>query len=109
MVLGHKPMAKLITFDQHLSVGQNKGSVWILGPQSLTRSIISRIYLSDDQNKKGVHHIGSPTLSPFSKDLNSSNLLLPRNYHTLPSIQVLDRTKVLHGPQSQTYGETNNS
>ena len=25
---------------------------------------------------------------------------------TLRRIQVLDRTKVLHGPQTQTYGET---
>ena len=26
----------------------------------------------------------------------------------LTTIWVLDRTKVLHGPQTQTYGETNN-
>ena len=76
MILELKPMEKLITFDKNLSVGQNKGPVWILGPQSLKRLITSSIYLSDEQNLKGVRHLGSPTLSPFSKDVNSSNLLL---------------------------------
>ena len=28
---------------------------------------------------------------------------------TMTSISVLDRTKVLHGPQTQAYGKTNNS
>ena len=36
----------------------------------------SSIYLSDEQNLKGVRLFGSPTLSPFSKDVNSSDLLL---------------------------------
>ena len=76
MVLGLKLMGKLITFDKYLSVGQNKGPVWILRPQSLKRLIISSIYLSDEQNLKGVCLLGSPTLSPFSKDVNSSELLL---------------------------------
>ena len=76
MVLGLKPMGKLITFDKNLSVGQNKGLVWILGPQSLKRLITSSIYLSDEQNLKGVRLLGSPTLTPFSKDVNSSDLLL---------------------------------
>ena len=76
MVLGLKPMGKLITLDKYLSVGQNKGLVWILGPQSLKRLIASSIYLSDKQNLKGVHLLGSPTLSPFSKGVNSSGLLL---------------------------------
>ena len=98
MVLELKPMVKLINFDKYLNGGQNKGLVWILEPQSPKRLIISSIYLSDEQNLKGVHLIGSPTLSPFSKDVNSLNLLLQRNYHTLPSIQVLDRTKVIYGP-----------
>ena len=76
MVLGLKLMGKLITFDKYLSVGQNKGPVWILGPQSLKRLIISSIYLSDKQNLKGVCLLRSPTLSPFSKEVNSSDLLL---------------------------------
>ena len=76
MVLGLKLMGRLITFDKYLSVGQNKGPVWILGPQSLKRLITSSIYLSDEQNLKGVRLLGTPTLSPFSKDVNSSNLLL---------------------------------
>ena len=76
MVLGLKPMGKLITLDKYLSVGQNKGLVWILGPQSLKRLIASSIYLSDKQNLKGVRLLGSPTLSPFSKGVNSSGLLL---------------------------------
>ena len=76
MVLGLKPMGKLKTFDKYLSVGQNKGPVWILGPQSLKRLIAPSIYLSDEQNLKGLHFLGSPTLSPFSKDVNSSDLLL---------------------------------
>ena len=76
MVLGLKPMGKLITFDKYLSVGQNKGPVWILKPQSLKRLITSSIYLSDKQNLKGVRLLESPTLSPFSKDVNSSDLLL---------------------------------
>ena len=76
MILELKPMEKLITFDKNLSVGQNKGLVWILGPQSLKRLITSSIYLSDEQNLKGVRLLGLPTLSPFSKDVNSSDLLL---------------------------------
>ena len=70
MVLGLKPMGKLITFDKNLSVGQNKGLVWILGPQSLKRLITSSIYLSDEHNLKGVRLLGSPTLTPFSRDVN---------------------------------------
>ena len=73
MVLELKPMGKLIIFDKYLSVGQNKGSVWILEPQPLKRLITSSIYLSDEQNLKGVCLLGSPTLSPFSKNVNSSN------------------------------------
>ena len=76
MVLGLKLMGKLITLDKYLSVGHNKGLVWILEPQSLKRLITSSIYLSDEQNLKGVRLLGSPTLSPFSKDVNSSDLLL---------------------------------
>ena len=73
MVLGFKPMGKLIIFDKYLSVGQIKGPVWILGPQSLKRLITSSIYLSDEQNLKGVLLLGSPILSSFSKDVNSPN------------------------------------
>ena len=54
MVLALKPMGKLITLDKYLSVGQNKGPVWLLRPQSLKRLITSSIYLSDEQNLKGV-------------------------------------------------------
>ena len=75
MVLGLKPMGKLITFDKYLSVGQNKGPVWILGPQSFKGLITPNIYLSDEQNLEGVRLLGLPTLSPFSKDVNSSDLL----------------------------------
>ena len=73
MVLGLEPMGKLITLGKYLSAGQNKGPVWILGPQSLKRLIISSIYLSDEQDLKGVRLLGSPTLSPFSKDVNPSD------------------------------------
>ena len=73
MVLGLEPMGKLITLGKYLNAGQNKGPVWILGPQSLKRLIISSIYLSDEQDLKGVHLLGSPTLSPFSKDVNPSD------------------------------------
>ena len=76
MVIGLKPMEKLITFDKYLSVGQNKGPIWILRPQYLKRLITSSIYLSDEQNLKGVRLLESPAFSPFSKDVNSSNLLL---------------------------------
>ena len=34
MVLRLKPMGKLITLDKYFSIGQNKGLVWILGPQT---------------------------------------------------------------------------
>ena len=71
MVLELKHLGKLINFDKYLSVGQKKGFVWILGPHSAKRLIISSIYLSDEQNLKGVRLLGSPTLSPFSKDVNS--------------------------------------
>ena len=73
MVLGLKPMEKLIIFDKYLSVGQIKGPVWILGPQLLKRLITSSIYLSDEQNLKGVHLLGSPALSLLSEDVNSPN------------------------------------
>ena len=66
-------MEKLITFDKYLIVGQNKGPVWILGPQSLKRLITSSIYLNDEQNLKGVRLLASPTLAPFSKDVNPSD------------------------------------
>ena len=69
-------MGKLIIFDNYFSVGQNKGPVWILGPQSLKRLFISSIYLNDEQNLKGVRLLESPILSPFSKDVNSSVLRL---------------------------------
>ena len=49
MVLGLKPMRKLIDLDKYLIVGQNKGPVWILGPQSLKRLITSSICLSNEQ------------------------------------------------------------
>ena len=73
MVLELKPMGKLITLDKYLSVGQNKGLVWILEPQSLKRLITSSIYLSDGQNLKRVRLLGLPTLSPFSKGVNPSD------------------------------------
>ena len=76
MVLELKPMGKLITFEKYLCVGHNKGPVWILEPQSLKRLIISSIYLSDEQILKGVRLLRMPILSPFSKDVNSLNLLL---------------------------------
>ena len=44
MVLGLKPMGKLIVLDKYLIVGQNKSHVWILGPQSLERLVTSSIY-----------------------------------------------------------------
>ena len=71
MVFRLKFMGKLIALDKNLIIGQNKGPVWILGPQSLKRLITSSIYLSDEHNLKGVRLLGSPTLSPFSKDVNS--------------------------------------
>ena len=80
MVLELNHMAKLITLDKYLSVGQNKGLVWILGPQFLKRLIISSIYLSDEQNLKGVRLLGSPTLSPFGKDVNPSDHKLMRKF-----------------------------
>ena len=75
MVLRLKPMGKLIALDKNLMVGQNKGLVWILRPQFLKRLITPNIYLSDEQNLEGVRLLGSPTLSPFSKDVNSLDLL----------------------------------
>ena len=75
MVLRLKSMGKLITFDKYPSVRQNKGPVWILGPQSLKRLITPSIYLSDEQNLEGVHLLGSPTPSPFNENVNSSNHL----------------------------------
>ena len=48
MFLELKPKEKLINFDKYLSVAQNKGPVWILGPQPLKRLITSSIYLSDE-------------------------------------------------------------
>ena len=71
MVVKLKPMWKLITFEKYLDVGQKKDPVWILGPQSFKTLIISSIYLSDEQNLKGVRLLESPILSPFSKDVNS--------------------------------------
>ena len=73
MVLGLKPMGKLIIFYKYLSVGQNKGPVWILRPQPLKRLITSSIYLSDEQNLKRVRLLGLLTLSPLNKDVNFPN------------------------------------
>ena len=73
MVLGLKPREKLITFDKYFNAGQNKGPVWIVGPQFLKKLIISSIYLSDKQDLKGVRLLESPILSPFSKDVNPSD------------------------------------
>ena len=73
MVLRLKPMGKLITLDKYLIVGQNKGLVWILEPQSLKGLITPNIYLSDEQNLEGVCLLGSPTPSPFIKDVNLSD------------------------------------
>ena len=70
MVLRLKLMGKLITLDKYLSARQNKGPIWILRPQSLKRLINSSIYLSDEQDLKGVRLLRSPTLSPFSRDVN---------------------------------------
>ena len=67
MVLRLKPIGKLVIFDKYLSVGQNKGPVWILGPQSLKRLITSSIYLCDEENLKGVRLLELPALSPFIK------------------------------------------
>ena len=69
-------MGKLITLDKYLNVGWNQGPVWLLGPQSLKRLITSSIYLSDEQNLKGVRLLEPPTFSPFNKDINSLDLLL---------------------------------
>ena len=48
MVLRLKPLGKLIILDKYLSIIQNKGPVWIFGPQSLKGLITSSIYLSDE-------------------------------------------------------------
>ena len=76
MVLRLKPMGKIIALDKYLIVGRNKGPIWILRPQSLKGLITPNIYLSDEQNLEVVRLLESPTLSPFSKDVNSSDLLL---------------------------------
>ena len=55
----------------HEEINYFKGPVWTLGPQSMKRLITSSIYPSDEQNLKGVRLLGSPALSPFSKDVNS--------------------------------------
>ena len=49
MVLRLKFMGKLIALDKNLIIGQNKGPVWIHGPQSLKRLITSSICLSNEQ------------------------------------------------------------
>ena len=61
MVLGLKSMGKLIALDKYLIVGQSKGPVWILEPQSLKGLITPNIYLSDEQNLEGVRLLKSPT------------------------------------------------
>ena len=66
-------MGKLIALDKYLIVGRNKGLVWILGPQSLERLVTSSIYLSEEQNLKGVCLLELPTLSPFIKGVNPSD------------------------------------
>ena len=48
MVLRLKFIGKLIALDKNLIIGQNKGPVWILGPQSLKGLITPNIYLSDE-------------------------------------------------------------
>ena len=64
MILELKLMEKLTTLDKYLSVGRNKGLVWVLEPQPLKRLITLSIYLNDEQNLKGVRLLGSSALSP---------------------------------------------
>ena len=67
MVLRFKPIGKLIALDKYLIVGQNKGPIWILGPQSLKELITPNIYLSDKQNLEEVRLLGSPTFHHSTK------------------------------------------
>ena len=51
MVLGLKPMGKLITFDNYLSVRQNQDLAMVLGLKLMGKLIIFDNYLSVRQNQ----------------------------------------------------------
>ena len=93
MVLELKPMGKLATSKKKKTKYQTKPrSYMVLGLKPMGKLATSRKKLSTRQNQ-GL---------AWSSDSNLwGNQLLPKKKR-----QVLDVTKVLHGPRTQTYGET---
>ena len=65
-------MGKLITSGNSLSVRQNQGLAWLLGPQTLGKLITSGNYLSDRQNQDLAWILGPQTLG---KLITSGNCL----------------------------------
>ena len=51
MVLELKPMGKLITFDNYLSIRQNQGLAWSFRLKPMRKLITSDNYLSVRQNQ----------------------------------------------------------
>ena len=89
MVLRLKPMGKPTTQKKKLSFGQNQGIAWSSDSNLWGNQLLLEIKFWIGPRYcivLGLKLMGKPTTS--------------RN-------QVLDRTKVLHGPRTQTYGETN--
>ena len=89
MVLRLKPMGKLVTSKKNLSTRQNQGLAWSL-----------------DSNLWGNQLL--PEKSKYQTEPRSCMVLGLKpmgKLVTFRKIQVLDRTKILHGPQTQTYGE----
>ena len=71
------------------SIGQNQGIAWSLDSNLWGNQLLIKIKFWTEPRYYmvlGLKPMGKPTTYKY---------------------QVLDKTKVLHGPQTQTYGETN--
>ena len=76
---------------KYLSVRQNQGLAWSSGSNLRGNQLLQKISKCQTEPRSCMV-LG---LKPMGKLVTSKN------------IQVLNRTKVLHGPRTQIYGETN--
>ena len=117
MVLGLKPMGKPTTYQYLSSFGQNQSIAWSSDSNLWRNQLLIKIKFWTEPKYCMVLRLkpmGKPTtcqyLSSFGQNQGivwSSDSNLWGNQLLINIYQVLDRTKVLHGPRTQTYGETN--
>ena len=114
MILGLKPMGKP-TISKNTSFEQNQDFAWssdsnLWGNQLLQKiQVLDRtkvLYGPQTQTYRETNYFKK---YKFWTEPRSCMVLelKPMGKPTTSKKKVLDRTKVLHGPQTQTYGETN--